>query len=160
LAAKGSTDEGAELIEHGLHRFREAGATLNEAYYLGMHAEALVLGDQPAEGAALIDHAMSISTSRGYFYEAELWRVRARCSSASEEHGLTAARDALDTGADIARRQGAIALELRVVTDRVELEDAHGDAAPWRSRLAELVSVYDGQRPVPWVLRAQSLLDA
>jgi DNA-binding winged helix-turn-helix (wHTH) protein/tetratricopeptide (TPR) repeat protein len=159
LAATGAGDEGVDLIESGLMRFREAGATLNEAYYLGMYADALVHAGEADRALELLDQAIDRSTSRTYFYEAELGRIRARALLERGDKGdVDAARDALDEGRAVAHRQGAVALELRIAADRYVLEAAHGDDSPWRAELSGLLAAFEGQRPVPDVERAQHLL--
>ena len=137
-------------------RFRDAGATLNEAYYLGMYAEALMHRGEPERALELLDLAVERSTSRTYFYEAELRRLRARCLVAGGNGA--SARDALDEALSIARRQEAAALELRILVDRYEVESAHGDPTRWRAPLAAVVQVYDDQRPIPDVDHARQLL--
>jgi DNA-binding winged helix-turn-helix (wHTH) protein/tetratricopeptide (TPR) repeat protein len=156
LAAIGRTNEGVALIDEGLTRFRDAGATLNEAYYLGMYADALMHRGDPERALELLDLAVERSTSRTYFYEAELRRLRARCLLGSGN--VADARDALDEALTIADRQEAPALELRILVDRLELESAHGDPTRWRDLLATVLQVYDDQRPVPDVDHARRLL--
>ena len=62
---------------------------------------------------------------------------------------LGLARQYLDDSRAIAQRQGAVALELRTLIDRFELERDHGDPRRWRDDLAELVAGLEGQRHHP-----------
>jgi DNA-binding winged helix-turn-helix (wHTH) protein/tetratricopeptide (TPR) repeat protein len=156
LAATGHAEAGAELIAHGLARFRDAGATLNEAYYLGMHADALLRLGEHERALEQLDLAVERSTSRTYFYEAELRRLRARCLLAVGR--ADDARAALDEALRIAERQHAVALELRILIDRFGLEFEHGDPSRWRAPLAEALAHYDDQRPVPDVVHGRELL--
>jgi tetratricopeptide (TPR) repeat protein len=155
-AATGDPEHGIERIDHGLRRFRDAGATLNEAYYLGMYADALMRGGDHERAGELLNEALAGSTSRTYFYEAELHRLRGRSRLAAGD--VDGARDEFDHALDIARTQGAAALELRALLDRFELAD--DDIATWRSALESAARVYDGQRPVPDAERARRLLSA
>jgi tetratricopeptide (TPR) repeat protein len=157
VAATGDPAAGLELIDRGVTRFREAGATLNEAYYLGMYADALVRAGDAERACELLDQAADHTTSRTYFYEAELRRIRARAVDALGDDRLEEVRELLDESLAIAREQGAIALALRTVADRCELEADHGDASPWQEQLAELLAVYDGQDAVADVERARRL---
>jgi predicted ATPase len=164
VAATGDTGAGVELVDRGVRRFRDAGATLNEAYYLGMYADALVNAGDPERACELLDQAAARSTSRTYFYEAELRRIRAKAVVALGDDRLDdyldAARSLLDESFEIARRQGAVALALRTAADRCELETVHGDASSWRRHLDELLAVYQNQRAVPDVERARRLISA
>jgi DNA-binding winged helix-turn-helix (wHTH) protein/tetratricopeptide (TPR) repeat protein len=155
IAATGDPRSGVELIDRGVTRFRDAGATLNEAYYVGMYADALIRAGDPARACELLDLAAERTTSRTYFFEAELRRIRARAAVALDR--LDDARHLLDESLAIAREQGATALALRTIADRCELEAQHGDASPWRRQLTELLAVYDGQDTVPDVERARQL---
>ena len=162
VAATGDAGAGVELIDRGVTRFREAGATLNEAYYLGMYADALVNAGDARRACELLDQAAERATSRTYFYEAELRRIRARAIVALGDQRLDVdqlgrARALLDESFEIAGDQGAVALALRTASDRCELETAYGDPAPWRQHLVELLAVYQGQRPVPDIERAERL---
>ena len=78
LGVSGRADTGLGLIADGLARFREEGATLNEAYYLGMHADALLHAGEPQQALDELTTAAERTTSRTYFYEAELCRLTAR----------------------------------------------------------------------------------
>ncbi len=156
LAAMGDADRGVMLIHEGLTRFRDAGATLNEAYYLGMYAQALMFRGDHEHALESIDLAVERSTSRTYFYEAELRRLRARGVLAGGS--VAGAREALDEALLIARRQEAPAFELRILSDRYEIESAHGDPTRWRAPLAAVLRVYDDERPTPDVDHARRLL--
>lgn len=157
VAATGDAEVGVELIDRGVTRFREAGATLNEAYYLGMYADALVNAGDPDRACALLDQAADRATNRTYFYEAELRRIRARAVVTSGDDRLDHARSLLDDSFELARGQGAVALALRTASDRCELEIMHGDPSPWRRHLAEFLDVYRGQQPTPDTERARKL---
>ena len=157
VAATGDAEAGVELIDRGVTRFREAGAALNEAYYLGMYADALVNAGDPDRAGALLDQAADRATSRTYFYEAELRRIRARAIVTAGDDRLDDARTLLDESFEIARGQGAVALALRTASDRCELEIVHGDPSPWKRHLAELLDVYRGQQPTPDTERARKL---
>jgi len=160
LAAAGSPDEGMALIVDGLARFHDAGARLNEAYYLGLHADALLLADRPADALAVLDEAIGLMrrTTRSYFHESELHRLRATALLRRRDDGVAAARAALDESQVRAGARHSPALTLRTIADRLALELEHGDPTPWRTALAPVLAVYDGQRRTPDVDRARALL--
>jgi tetratricopeptide (TPR) repeat protein len=160
LGVSGRSEEGLGLITDGLDRFRAAAATLNEAYYLGMYADVLVHTGHPERALDELATAADRTTSRTYFYEPELHRLSARAHLAiGGPDAVDQARRQLDDGREVTLRQGAVALELRILADRFELEAEHGDPARWREPLAALLAVYDGQRPTPDTERARSLLE-
>lgn len=161
IGVTGSVEAGLALIADGIDRFRSAGAMLNEAYYLGLHAEVLLHGSDPVRALALLDEAferMRVST-RSYFFESELHRLRATGFAERDGlAGLDAARAELDRSLDVARAQGSKGFELRALIARVELETELGDPELWRPTLADLVTVWAGQALTPEVERAFSLV--
>jgi DNA-binding winged helix-turn-helix (wHTH) protein len=162
LGVSGSAEQGEGLIADGLARFRDAGATLNEAYYLGLYADVELHADQPAHALELIDEALDRMdrSTRSYFYESELHRLRARALLGIGDGGLEAAREALDISQAVAERQGSPPLTLRAVTDRLAMEIAGGDPEPWGALIEDLLAVYDAQEPTPDTLKARLLLAA
>jgi tetratricopeptide (TPR) repeat protein len=121
-----------------------------------MHADALLRLGEHERALEQLDLAVERSTSRTYFHEAELRRLRARCLLAVGR--ADDARAALDEALRIAERQHAVALELRILIDRFGLEFEHGDPSRWRAPLAEALAHYDDQRPVPDVVHGRELL--
>jgi hypothetical protein len=153
--------EGARLIADGIARFRGAGATLNEPYYVGLHADVLLHTGDPAGATALLGDAFERmeATTRTYFYQSELHRLMARAHLDLEgPTALDDARASLEESHAVARQQGARALQLRTVMDRFELECAHGDPEPARAALTQLVEAFADQQPTPDVIRARGLL--
>ena len=162
LGVSGDTEEGTRLLADGIARFRAAGATLNEAYYLGLHADALLHGGEPDLALGLLDEALATmtATTRSYFFEPELHRLRARALlDAAGEGAAASARAALDEAAGAAERQGSPTLRLRAAADRLALEAGNGgDPAPWAEAVTDLLATFDGQQPTPDVERARALL--
>ena len=150
------------LVADGLARFRDAGATLNEAYYLGLYADVEVHAGHADHALELLDEALDrmSSSTRSYFFESELHRLRARGLVEASGGSVEDARDALDISKEIAERQGSPALGLRTATDRLQLEIAHGDPTSWRFVVNEFLEIYAGQAPTPDVTRAQELVSA
>ena len=158
VGVSGSPGEGEALVAEGLARFRAAGATLNEAYYLGLHADTSLHGGDPVGALGLLDEALQqmVATTRSYFFETELHRLRARGLVALD--AIDEAREALAESRRIATRQGSPAFALRTAIDRLELELAFGDPDPWTAMVEELLTIARGQQPTPDVLRATALL--
>ncbi len=161
LGVGGSGEESLQLIVDGLDRLTAAGATLNVAYYLALLAEIRLQVGDPAGALAALDEAFGTmrATTRSYFYEPELHRIRAQALlRLGGRDAVAAARRGLDESCAIARRCGSTALELRSTADRLELE-LDDDVAPWRAELTRLLGVYDGQAATPDVERARALLE-
>mgnify|MGYP001828997458 FL=1 len=146
------------LIEEGLRQFRVAGARLNEAYYLGLHADTMFHAEQPDDALDALNTAfdrMAI-TSRSYFFASELHRLCARALRVQGD--LDGARGDLQTSLEIARGQAAAAFALRSAVDLLDLDLDDGDPASVRATVTTLLKVFDGQSPTPDVLRARRLL--
>ena len=158
LGVSGSAAQGSSLIADGLDRFRQAGARLNEAYYLALHADTLLHEDRHVEALELIADALRKmrSTTRSYFHESEVLRLKARALVASG--GVEDARLVLDESLAVAESLGSPALMLRTVADRLEVESGVGEPEPARARLKRLLEGYEGQAPTPDTERARELL--
>jgi tetratricopeptide (TPR) repeat protein len=161
LGVSGSPGDGLELITGGLERFRAAGAMLNEAYTLGLLADVVLHNDDPERAVDLIREAFEVSNSRTYFYESELWRLKGcALTSIGSEDAIEQSQLAFDTALETARDQGSPALELRVLIHRIDRSGDHADATAWRHRLAEVLTVYEGQAPTPDTERARAMLES
>jgi DNA-binding winged helix-turn-helix (wHTH) protein/tetratricopeptide (TPR) repeat protein len=160
VAANGRPKEGAQLVADGLARFREAGARLNEAYYMALHAETLLHGGENDQAVTSLRQALDTlaESSRSYFYEAEIHRLLA--AGAARGGRIDDARTSLDAARRIASGQRSPALELRVLVDRMDLEQSAGDPAPWRDELTALLEKVAGGGENPDTRRARELLAA
>jgi tetratricopeptide (TPR) repeat protein len=162
-AAEGSPDEGVARIAIGLDRYRSLRARLTEPYFIGLHAEAELFAGRPDHALRLLDEAVlnMNETTRSFFFDPELHRLRARAhSQIGGQDAVTAAREALDqasTGAELLRSPP---LALRAAIDRLRLEAQHGDPEPWREPVALGIAHYEGQTDTVDVVAARSLLDA
>ena len=119
-AALGDVEQGVAEIERGIELSRSTGARMDDAYYLGLLADASTRAGRGAEARVALDEALEVvHGSRAFFYEAELHRLRGELLIAAGEHadGEAAVRDALE----IARRQGARSLELRAALSLARL---------------------------------------
>ena len=111
-AAGGAADEGIAELRSGIERARIVGARMDDTYFLGLLADALVGAAQPAQALDALREALEAVPRGGrFFYDAELHRLRAEALRAlgDDEEAEAAARRALD----VAREQGGRSLELR-----------------------------------------------
>jgi len=79
-------------------------------YLLGLAADLYFKAGHHAEAAKTVDEGLAVAEATGErFYSAELWRLRGELlARASDPKGADASFRA---GIDLARRQGAVALE-------------------------------------------------
>jgi DNA-binding winged helix-turn-helix (wHTH) protein/tetratricopeptide (TPR) repeat protein len=160
-AVRGDARAGSARMAEGLESFRSLGARLSEPYFLGLHAEGLLLADDPDGANDLLIEALSLTneTDRSFFYAPELLRLQARVIMAlGASDAANAACVALDRA--IARAEGLNSppLALRATMDRLILETEIGDPEPWEARLGSWLARYEGQTDTVDVLEARRLL--
>ena len=111
-AALGDTTDGIAELRDGIAQSSATGAHMDEAYYLGLLADAC-LRDGDADGArAALDEARAVLPRDGrFFHEAELQRLRGEV--ALRDGDPEAAERAMRRARDVARAQGARMPELR-----------------------------------------------
>ena len=132
--------EGLVQIRQGLDLYRLTGAEYQRPHYLTLLAEASGLLDQPEEGLAALDEALTVMEQTGErYYEAELHRQRGAlllrrdaqrhpAQGSREQHGAEAC---FQQALDIACHQEAKSLELRAATSLARLwqqQDKHAEA--------------------------------
>lgn len=131
LAVTGAPEEGVSRLQKGLAVYRQMGAEMDRPYYLGLLAEAQAAAGRAAEALeTLAEAAASAPAQRGFFYEAELHRLRGGIlRRRAGGDGSREAEGALRQAVAVARRQDARTLELRAVLDLAELLLARGGEA-------------------------------
>ena len=136
LAALGRPGEGIPEIVRGIELSRATGARMDDAYYLGLLADARARARLEDDAQSALDEALDVVRgSRTFFYEPELHRLRAEVLAASGRPDAAEAsvREALR----IARTQGAPSLELRAAVTLVDLVGDQGPLAAVYSRFTE-----------------------
>jgi DNA-binding SARP family transcriptional activator len=139
----GSADEGIRELQQGLDLSRATGARMDDAYYLGLLADACTRAGRYAEGLTALEAALD-SVPRGgrFFYEAELHRLRGQILRSTDrcEEGEAALVRALE----VARKRGSPSLELRAAVSLGELladsgrsEEARTTVTAARSKFTE-----------------------
>ena len=138
LAAREEREEGLDFLREGLTNHRSTGAEMDRPYFLALLAEASIAsGDLEAARSALTEALGSTGTGRSFFYEAELHRLRGELELRSGE-GLEVAERPFHAGLEVARRQGARSLELRVALSLARAQHAAGRDADAAEALAPL----------------------
>jgi DNA-binding SARP family transcriptional activator/pimeloyl-ACP methyl ester carboxylesterase/predicted ATPase/type II secretory pathway predicted ATPase ExeA len=112
VAAAGAAEEGIAELRRGIVLSRATGARMDDAYFLGLLADALTASGAPGEALEVLEEALGAVPRGGrFFHDAELHRLRAEAQRAlgDDEEAEGALRRALE----VARGQGGRSLELR-----------------------------------------------
>lgn len=158
-AAAGSSppDECIQELRQGLELSQATGAQMDDAYYLGLLADACLRAARPAEALTAVDSALEVLPRGGrFFYEAELHRLRAQILLAMDEH--EAGEACLVRALEIARSQGSPSLELRAAVSLGELLADNDRTEEARTTVAAARSKFTEGFDSPDLVRARSLL--
>jgi predicted ATPase len=100
---------------------------MEDPYFLALLAEAYASLDQVQDSRSALSDALALLPSgRGFFYEAELYRLQGeRCLHPLVSEGQHA-EDSFARALEIAHRQGAKSLELRAATSLARLWQSQG----------------------------------
>ena len=141
LANTGQADEGIRQMQQGLSRMEAARVTRSRSYYLSLLAEGYGATGEFDQGLAALDEAIDqIETTGERLWEAEIHRLKGQFLLARPA-SIQAEAEGCFTGAlEMARRQEARSLELRVATSLAHLWQGQGKVAETREVLAP---VYD-----------------
>jgi predicted ATPase len=113
LAEGGEIARGLTTIRDGIAAIRALGSEDFKTYFLGLLAETLVKAGQPAAALDVVAEALAAAERGGeQFYAAELHRLKGELLLATG-HDRAAVAGCFDGALDVARRQGALALEAR-----------------------------------------------
>lgn len=127
-------DDPGRLIELALGAYRATGARFQSTYHLVLLAQALAARGRRDEGFAALRDAMTVTEETGErFVEAEIHRVEGNLWLGG--NGSAEAETCYMRSLDVARAQGARALELRTASDLARLWAGRGD----RARAADLL---------------------
>lgn len=128
LAVSGRASEGIARLLSGYRGCRAAGVEMDRPYCLGLLAEAYLCHGEPEQALIALDEALAlVSEARGFFYEAELHRLRGcallQAGSRTADEAAASCRRALD----VALRQEAPFLQLRAAVILARLSDYRTD---------------------------------
>lgn len=138
---QGAFEAGLAEMRKGLELERATGARLYDSYSLGLLADACLKNGRCEVALEFLNQAKACLDNghSGRFYEAEIYRLLGSSY-------LTAGRNADEAeqwfrkGLEIARRQGARSLELRLFINLHDLAALSSDGAACRNQLESLVS--------------------
>ena len=169
VAAEGQADEGIDQLREGLAAWRAMGAELLRPYFLALLAEAYWRVGRTDEGLATVVEGLSLVGRTGErMYEAELHRLQGELLRAREA-GTGPAPASTDTASvrfhralEVARRQGARALELRAAMKSSRLLEPADKRAREEARraLAEVYATFKAGFDTADLREAKALLDS
>lgn len=150
---------GLARIETGLETYRRAGTTIGLAYLLGVHADALQRAGKLEEALVQIGTARKSKPSRGRssFWHAELDRLEG-CIYLEQGDGQKG-ETSLQHARALARRQGALTIELRTACCQARLLDSRGDTRGARRLLSEVYGRFEEGHRTPDLREAAALLE-
>jgi predicted ATPase len=139
LADQGRGAEGIAQIQQGFAAYRELGMAMEDPYFLALLAEAYASVGQVEDGLALLADALALLPSgRGFFYEAEIYRLQGELFLYQSNPDVQQVEACFSRALAIARRQEAKALELRAAISLSRLWQQQGESATARQLLAEI----------------------
>jgi predicted ATPase len=141
LAAGGQGEEGITQIQQGLAAYRETGVTRDRPYYLALLAEACMQAGQTAAGLEALAEALAmVAASGGYWWEAELHRLKGDLLLAQEgiRPKWVEAEESFYQALAVARRQQARSLALRAAMSLNRLWQQQGQRNTAHRVLAEV----------------------
>src|SRR5262245_21087483 len=161
---QGRLEEGIAEMHRGTVAYENVGAAVSRPYYLGLLAAAHERAGQAAAGLAVVDEALDLArTMGGYYYEAELLRVKGQLLLLGAGRGPqdeTAVAEACFRDAiEIARRQEAKALELRATMSLCRLWRKRGRGRAACQALAEIHGWFTEGLDTADLVEARALLE-
>jgi len=159
LALDGDDDRGIAGIRQGLAMSRDLGVELDRPYFLGLLAEACGANDRMEEGLEALAEAIAfVESTRRYFFEAELHRLRGALLLAVAPGEASAAEESLRRALEVAREQGAKSLELRAALTLGRLWADQGRRDEARSLVSEVHGWFTEGFDTPDLLESRDLL--
>jgi predicted ATPase len=164
MAAEGDAREGIAVMRQALIDWQAIGSITYRTYFLGLLAESLISDGAHEEGHSLVNEAMSLADKTDErFYEPELLRLKGRCLLVSaqddDRSSLEDVRQTLERAFDLARRQNAKSLQLRVAISLTELEHRfQSEDNTARKRLADILCQITEGRQTRDLKEANALL--
>jgi DNA-binding winged helix-turn-helix (wHTH) protein/tetratricopeptide (TPR) repeat protein len=162
LVGRPGGDEALGQIRQGLAAWHTTGARLLRPHYLAL----LVAAQAPSpgdEGLRVLDDALAMAESTGErCYEAELYRLKGErlLAYVSGGAGAAAAEDCFQRSLAIARRQGALSLELRTALSLGRLHQSCGRRDAARDLVAPIYARFAEGFDTPDLRDASALLEA
>jgi DNA-binding winged helix-turn-helix (wHTH) protein/predicted ATPase len=163
MSREGQADDGIAAIRRGMTATQQTGSEQFRSYFLGLLADACLSTGRFADGLAGVTEALAAAESTGErFYAAELHRLQGELAKLIAGPGSAppSAEESLLKAVEVAREQGAKALELRAAISVGRLWRACGREAEARRMVAEIRGAFTGQLDTVDLREAEAFLDA
>ena len=135
LATRGDHDAGLAELRAGIALSRGTGAMMDDAYYLGLLADAQSGAGRLADAHATLDEARAVLPRAGrFFWDAELTRLRGELLRAAGDRAGAAGE--FTRAIASAREQEGLSLALRATLSLARLRAEEGRAAEGRELVA------------------------
>ena len=159
LAAQGKLEAGLSHLRQGFDAWQAIGGGLGIPHFLSVLATLEGQRGAPSHGLHLLDQAVThIEKADERWWEAEIYRLKGdllrQDPLAEREQAEAWLRQALD----LARRQQAKSLELRVAMSLSRLWQQHGQPGPARELIAAVYAGFTEGFDTPDLQEAQTLL--
>jgi predicted ATPase len=163
MSREGQTDDAIATIRRGMAATQQTGSEQFRSYFLALLADACASAGRVAEGLAAVTEALAAAARTGErFYEAELYRLEGELATLLARPAPLgrSAEESLLKALEVARGQGARALELRAALSVSRLWRAHGRDADARRMVAEVQGALTEGLDTVDLREAQAFLDA
>jgi predicted ATPase len=161
-AEQGACADGIAMLRQGLTDWIATGAETHRTYFLGLLAEALSRDGQIEEGLKIVAEAIAQMNGTGtVFHGAELHRLHGELllQQGASDAGFREAEACFHRALEIARRQLAKSLELRVVTSLARLYQKQGRSSEARPMLTHCYEWFTEGFDTPDFREAKALLE-
>ena len=161
LAGRPGDTDAVDLMRRALAAWRDTGAQLMRPHFLGLLAAALPPSTDD-EGLAVLAEALALSASTGErCYEAELHRLTGErlLAQATGQDATAAAEACFQESLAVARRQGALSLELRTAVSLARVHRHRGRHDLARDLVAPIYGRFSEGLETPDVREARALLE-
>jgi predicted ATPase len=161
LAEQGQGTEGMAQMRQGLAVFQTTGIEAGKPYFLALLAKAYGREGQAEEGLSILDEALAgVQKTGERWWEAELYRLKGELALAASAEDFAEAEASFQRALDIARRQQAKSLELRVAMSLSRLWQQQGKSDAARGLLAPVYGWFTEGFDTADLQGAKALLEA
>jgi predicted ATPase len=161
LAMQGDAAAGVTHLQAGFEGLQRTGHKLYRPYFLGLLAEASGQAGQPEAGVAVLTEAVTlVAATEERWWEAEVYRLRGELLLQLPLPDVSQADACFQQALDVARRQQAKALELRVTLSLSRLWQQQGKREAAQQVLAPVYGWFTEGLDTADLQEAKALLEA
>jgi predicted ATPase len=162
MADSGEASTSVAQMKEGIEGWRKTGSAFTIPYFLALLSEACAADGQTEDALNLVAEARTLVEKTGEgFFEAELHRLTGELLSRLEQkEAMKSIEDCYRRAYDIARVQGAKALELRASMSLGRFWHEQGKTEEAHHILSDTLSWFEGRAKTRDVLDARELLQS